>query len=104
MTFSSLKLSSNILQALNKYNFEIPTPIQEKVIPLILDNKDIMARAKTGSGKSASYILPILEKLQKNRPQGKMKIKVLVLTPTRELTLQISQTFETFCEFIDKSS
>ncbi|WP_321779059.1 DEAD/DEAH box helicase [Sulfurimonas sp.] len=103
MTFSSLKLSSNILQALNKYNFEIPTPIQEKVIPLILDNKDIMARAKTGSGKSASYILPILEKLQKNRPQGKMKIKVLVLTPTRELTLQISQTFETFCEFMTKA-
>ncbi|WP_324172370.1 DEAD/DEAH box helicase [Sulfurimonas sp.] len=103
MTFSSLTLSSNILQALNKYNFKIPTPIQEKVIPLILDNKDIMARAKTGSGKSASYVLPILEKLQKNRPQGKMKIKVLVLTPTRELTLQISQTFENFCEFMTKA-
>ena len=102
MTFSSLNLSSDIQKALNKHDFKIPTPIQQKVIPLVLDNKDVMAKAKTGSGKSASYVLPILEKLQKNRPQGKMKIKVLVLTPTRELTLQIAQTFQTFCEFMKK--
>ncbi len=102
MTFSSLKLSSDILQALDKHNFKIPTPIQEKVIPLVLDNKDIMAKAKTGSGKSASYVLPILKQLQQKQTQGKMKIKVLVLTPTRELTLQISDTFKTFCEFMKR--
>ncbi|MBL0707816.1 MAG: DEAD/DEAH box helicase [Sulfurimonas sp.] len=100
MTFSSFDLSLDILQALKNYNFETPTPIQEKIIPLVLDKKDLMAKAKTGSGKSASYILPLLELLQKNRPLGKMKIKVLVLTPTRELTLQISKTFENFCEFM----
>jgi ATP-dependent RNA helicase RhlE len=102
MPFSSLKLSTQIQKALTKNNFIKPTPIQEKVIPLALDGKDIMAKAKTGSGKSASYILPILEMLQKRRGEGKAKIKVLVLTPTRELTLQIAKTFENFGEFQDK--
>nr|WP_321268313.1 DEAD/DEAH box helicase [uncultured Sulfurimonas sp.] len=102
MPFSSLKLSSAIQKALTKNNFLNPTPIQEKVIPIALDGKDIMAKAKTGSGKSASYILPILEMLQKRRGEGKAKIKVLVLTPTRELTLQIAKTFETFSEFQER--
>ena len=102
MTFSSLKLSSQINRALQKNNFTKQTAIQEKVIPLVLEQKDIMARAKTGSGKSASYVLPILELLLKDRGEGKAKIKVLVLTPTRELTLQIAQTFETFSEFFTK--
>jgi superfamily II DNA/RNA helicase len=103
MPFSSLKLSSNIKKALAKNNFIKPTPIQEKVIPLVLDGNDVMAKAKTGSGKSASYILPILEMLQNKRAEGKSKIKVLVLTPTRELTLQVAQAFETFGEFMQKS-
>ncbi|EDZ61277.1 DEAD/DEAH box helicase domain protein [Sulfurimonas gotlandica GD1] len=100
MSFSSLKLSSQINKALVKHNFKEPTPIQEKVIPLVLDGRDVMAKAKTGSGKSASYILPILELLQKRRGEGKAKIKVLVLTPTRELTLQVAQAFENFGEFM----
>ena len=103
MPFSSLKLSSSIKKALTKNNFINPTPIQEKVIPHVLEGSDVMAKAKTGSGKSASYILPILELLQKRRGEGKAKIKVLVLTPTRELTLQIAKTFEIFGEFIQKS-
>lgn len=103
MPFSSLKLSSSIKKALTKNNFINPTPIQEKVIPYVLEGNDIMAKAKTGSGKSASYILPILELLQKSRGEGKAKIKVLVLTPTRELTLQIAKTFEIFSEFLQKS-
>ena len=101
MPFSSLKLSTNILKALKKNNFTKPTPIQKKVIPLVLKGDDIMAKAKTGSGKSASYILPILEDLNQNKTKGKAKIKVLVLTPTRELTLQIANTFESFSEFLD---
>ncbi|WP_372999439.1 DEAD/DEAH box helicase [Sulfurimonas sp.] len=103
MPFSSLKLSFAIKKALTKNNFINPTPIQEKVIPHVLEGSDVMAKAKTGSGKSASYILPILELLQKRRGEGKAKIKVLVLTPTRELTLQIAAAFEIFCEFIQKS-
>lgn len=103
MPFSSLKLSSSIKKALAKNNFLKPTPIQEKVIPLVLDGSDVMAKAKTGSGKSASYILPILEMLQNKRGEGKAKIKVLVLTPTRELTLQVAKSFEIFGEFMQKS-
>lgn len=102
MLFSSFKLSSQITKALQKNNFTKPTPIQEKVIPLVLFHNDVMAKAKTGSGKSASYILPILELWLKNRGEGKAKIKALVLTPTRELTLQVAQAFETFGEFIEK--
>ena len=76
MSFNSL--NSQLKKALEKNNFTKPTPIQEKVIPLVLQGKDIMAKAKTGSGKSASYILPILELLSKNRGEGKAKIKALV--------------------------
>ncbi|MCW8837384.1 MAG: DEAD/DEAH box helicase [Thiovulaceae bacterium] len=101
MNFSKLNLSQNILKALDKSAFKQPTPIQEKVIPLVLDGKDVMARAQTGSGKSASFILPVLEHYSKTKGEGKAKIKVLVLAPTRELTLQISKTFELFGEFLD---
>lgn len=102
MPFSKLKLSKDILKALDKSAFKNPTPIQNKVIPLILDSKDVMAQAQTGSGKSASFILPVLELLSKRKGEGKAKIKALILTPTRELTIQISQAFNTFGEFLDK--
>lgn len=102
MPFTSLKLSAQIKKALDKNNFIKPTPIQEKVIPLVLNNHDVMAKAKTGSGKSASYILPILELLKQSPTEQKAKIKVLVLTPTRELTIQVSKAFESFAEFISK--
>lgn len=100
MPFSKLGLSSEIQSAIKKNGYKKPTPIQEKVIPLVLQHKDIMAMAQTGSGKSASFILPILELYSKN--VGKAKIKALILTPTRELTLQIATTFETFATFLDK--
>ena len=96
MPFSKLKLSTPLLHVLQKNNYKQPTPIQEKVIPLVLEKHDVMAKAQTGSGKSASFILPILELLSQNVGEGKAKIKVLVLTPTRELTLQIAETFNTF--------
>jgi ATP-dependent RNA helicase RhlE len=100
MPFSSFKLSNEIQKAITKNGFTKATPIQEKVIPLALDGKDIMARAQTGSGKSASFVLPVLELLKQRKGEGKAKIKVLVLTPTRELTLQVAETFETFGEFL----
>ena len=96
MSFDQLKLSDPILQALKTNHYITPTPIQEKVIPLILEKHDIMARAQTGSGKSASFVLPVLELWSQNIPEGKAKIKVLVLTPTRELTLQVAQYFSDF--------
>ena len=102
MSFSKLGLSPQIQRSVKESGFTQPTPIQTKVIPLVLKNHDIIALAQTGSGKSASFILPILEFYSKNKTQGKAKIKVLVLTPTRELTLQISKAFTTFGANMDK--
>lgn len=96
MPFSTLKLSTQIQVLLKQNNYSKPTPIQEKVIPLVLEKKDIMAQAQTGSGKTASFVLPILELLSQTPTEGKPKIKVLVLTPTRELTLQIAESFKLF--------
>ena len=96
MPFSKLNISLSLQNELQKNGYKKPTPIQEKLIPLVLEKQDIMAQAQTGSGKSASFILPILEMLSQNPAEGKRKIKVLVLAPTRELTLQIAQTFELF--------
>lgn len=96
MPFSKLGLSPQIQSALKKSGYITPTPIQEKVIPLVLKHNDIMAMAQTGSGKSASFVLPILELWSKSVSEGKSKIKALVLTPTRELTLQVADAFCTF--------
>ena len=96
MPFSTLNLSNALQQELQKNDYKEPTPIQKQVIPLVLEKVDIMAQAQTGSGKSASFVLPILELLSQKPTEGKRKIKVLVLTPTRELTLQIAETFRLF--------
>ena len=95
-------LNSQLQKAIDKSGFTKPTPIQNKVIPLVLEKYDILARAQTGSGKSASFILPILELLSRNIKPGKEKIKVLVLAPTRELTLQLSKSFEDFSFYLSK--
>ena len=105
MSFSSFQLSKALLEAISKQNYTSPTPIQKEVIPLVLDSKDVMARAQTGSGKSASFVLPILELLSQKKAKDdykKAKIRVLVLTPTRELTLQIAKDFDTFSEYFTK--
>ncbi len=102
MPFSKLNISLSLQNELQKNGYKKPTPIQEKVIPLVLEKQDIMAQAQTGSGKSASFVLPILEMLSQNPVEGKRKIKVLVLAPTRELTLQIAQTFELFGKALAK--
>ena len=99
--FSKL-LSQPLQKAIQKSGFTKPTPIQDKVIPLVLEKEDVLARAQTGSGKSASFILPILELLSRNIKPGKAKIKVLVLAPTRELTLQLSKSFEDFSFYLSK--
>jgi len=100
MPFNTLNLSTPIQKALQENNYTAPTPIQEKVIPLVLDKQDVMAKAQTGSGKSASFVLPLLELWSQNITEGKGKIKVLVLTPTRELTLQVAEYFTTFGKYL----
>jgi len=94
MPFSQLGLSPLLHRAVSEEGYTEPTAIQEKVIPLVLEHKDVLARAQTGSGKSASFVLPILQLWSATRGEGKGKIKALILTPTRELTLQVAQTFE----------
>ena len=106
MPFKTLGLSKQILKAIRENGFTDPTPIQTQVIPLILKGEDIMARAQTGTGKSASFILPLIQLLSEikaKETQKKAKIRILVLTPTRELTLQIAQGFDTFSKTAPKS-
>ena len=100
--FSELKLSDVIVKALIKEGITKPTAIQEKVIPPIMIGQDVMAQAQTGAGKSASFILPILQNLLEDAREGKAKIRVLVLTPTRELTLQVAEDFKKFSQFLEK--
>jgi ATP-dependent RNA helicase RhlE len=96
MTFSSLGLSPQILEAIQKAQYEQPYPIQKQAIPAILKGRDVLGLAPTGSGKTASYVLPILERLQKrNAPQGR-NIPVLVIVPTRELAAQVQDVVKTF--------
>jgi ATP-dependent RNA helicase RhlE len=102
MPFSKLISLDEINNSLKENAYKIPTKIQEKVIPLILEKKDIMARAQTGSGKTASFVLPILQLWNEQKYEGKSKIRVLVLTPTRELALQVSQSFELFSQNLEK--
>jgi superfamily II DNA/RNA helicase len=98
MPFS--KLCNPLQKALVEVGFSTPTPIQEKVIPLVLERKDVLARAQTGSGKSASFVLPVLELWSSSKGEGKAKIKALVLTPTRELTLQVAEAFVSLGRFL----
>ena len=103
MPFSTFKLSTTLQKTLKEKNFLKPTAIQEKVIPLVLENKDVVAQAQTGSGKSASFVLPLLELWSKTRDNAKKgKIKILVLTPTRELTLQVAEVFEEFSKYLER--
>jgi len=102
MSFSKLGLIQEIQLSLNQKSFKEPTPIQSKVIPIVLEHKDVIAQAQTGSGKSASFILPTLQLLKETKGEGKAKIKILVLTPTRELTLQVAQMYEEFSTHFTK--
>ncbi|ABG59151.1 possible ATP-dependent RNA helicase [Cytophaga hutchinsonii ATCC 33406] len=96
MSFATLGLSPAILKALEKQFYNAPYPIQEQAIPAILKGKDILGIAQTGSGKTASFVLPILQMLQ-TKPLGKNRhINALVLVPTRELAVQVGQVFQAF--------
>lgn len=101
MTFSSLGISPTIIKAIDKLNYSAPYPIQEKAIPAILNGKDILGIAQTGSGKTASYALPILEMFsQNNTPIRNRHVKTLILAPTRELAIQIHETFDALSAYL----
>ena len=98
MSFESLGLSHNIIKSVRKLGFLKPFPIQEQTIPVILSGKDLMGIAQTGSGKTACFVMPILEKLQNEDVKKDRNIQVLVLAPTRELVIQIEDVFRAFTE------
>lgn len=102
MSFEIFNLSLELKKALEKNSYKEATPIQKEVIPLIKSKHDILAQAQTGSGKTASFVIPILELLKEEKSAKKAKIKVLVLAPTRELTLQITETFSNMSQFFEK--
>ena len=96
MPFSSLGLTSTLLKALAGQNYTQPYPIQLEVIPAILNKKDVLGIAPTGSGKTAGYVLPVLTNLQKNVITKNRFVNVLVLVPTRELAVQVREVFRIF--------
>ncbi|MBS1209378.1 MAG: ATP-dependent helicase [Proteobacteria bacterium] len=95
-TFAELKLSAPILQALAEVGYETPSPIQAACIPLLMAGQDILGEAQTGTGKTAAFALPFLERLDlaDKRPQ------ILVLTPTRELAIQVAEAFQTYARYL----
>ncbi|MGE8432581.1 DEAD/DEAH box helicase [Chryseobacterium joostei] len=98
MSFESLGLSHNIIRSVNKLGYLKPFPIQEQAVPVILQGKDLMGIAQTGSGKTACFVMPILEKLQNSEAKKGRNVQVLILVPTRELAIQIDEVFRAFTE------
>lgn len=102
MHFSDLGLATALLLAIQRANYDTPYPIQLEAIPAILQKKDLLALAPTGSGKTAAYILPILQHLlQQDAPRDR-QVPVLVLVPTRELAIQVAEVTENFSRFLPR--
>ena len=101
MKFEDLKIIEPILKALKEEKYSVPTPIQEKAIPLILNRNDVLGSAQTGTGKTAAFAIPILQHLFLDRQQNNSprKINALIITPTRELAIQIAESFSTYGKY-----
>ena len=105
MSFTNLGLSEPLLKAIKDQGYTTPTPIQKKAIPLVIEGKDVLAAAQTGTGKTAGFTLPLLEKLSQTHPKmQKKQIRVLVLTPTRELAAQVAESIKTYGKYMKYSS
>jgi ATP-dependent RNA helicase RhlE len=96
MTFNTLGLSDSLLRAVEKAGYSKPTPIQEKAIPVILEGKDVMAAAQTGTGKTAGFTLPLLQRLAGTTNRKRNSVRALILTPTRELAAQVEDSIRTY--------
>jgi ATP-dependent RNA helicase RhlE len=98
MSFKALGLAPYILRSIVKQEYKLPTPIQEQAIPVILQGKDVLGIAPTGSGKTAAYALPIIQNLEGKTTTKNRHINVLVLVPTRELAIQVEEVFRSFTQ------
>lgn len=101
MTFEKLEIIEPILKAIGLKGYIHPTPIQEKSIPILLQKKDLLGCAQTGTGKTAAFAIPILQHLYLDEHQfkGQRRIKALVVTPTRELAIQIAESFTEYGKY-----
>src|SRR4030042_2222010 len=101
MHFSDFGLAEQLMEALSYMGFETPTAIQEQVIPVIMDDRDLIACAQTGTGKTGAFVLPILDKLIGRKENY---ADTLIIVPTRELAIQIEQQIQGFSYFISAGS
>lgn len=99
MSVDSFGFSNNLLQAIKAIGYSQLTPVQQRAIPVIRAGHDVLASAQTGTGKTAAFLLPIIEKLEKE-DKGHHELKAVVLTPTRELAIQVAQESEKFCQHL----
>lgn len=106
MSFSKINLIKPIQKALSEEGYRVPTPIQKQAIPVILKKKDLLGCAQTGTGKTAAFAVPILQMLQSDQKAGyrKRTIRSLIVTPTRELAIQIGDSFSTYGKYTDLKS
>lgn len=104
MSFDSLGLSAPILAAVAEQGYETPSPIQAQAIPAVIEGRDVMAAAQTGTGKTAGFTLPLLELLSKGQKAPSNQVRALVLTPTRELAAQVAESVATYGKNLDLNS
>ena len=108
MSFSSLGLSDEIVRAVSEHGYTVPTPIQSQAIPVVLSGGDLLAGAQTGTGKTAGFTLPILQRLSSNpvrqAPGVHTPIRALMLTPTRELAAQVEESVRTYGKYVKLNS
>ena len=105
MKFTDLGLNKSLLKAVKEQGYTTPTPIQQKAIPTIIKGADVLAAAQTGTGKTAGFTLPLLERLSQSNPtMQKKQIRVLVLTPTRELAAQVAESIATYGKYMQYKS
>ncbi len=104
MSFASLGLSAPIVKAVTDQGYKTPSPIQEQAIPAIIDGQDVMAAAQTGTGKTAGFTLPVLEGLIKGEPAKANQVRVLILTPTRELAAQVADSVAAYSKHLSLRS
>lgn len=104
MTFSTLGLADPILRAITKQGYDTPSPVQAQAIPYVLAGRDLMAAAQTGTGKTAGFTLPILQRLSVGKPVTSNRARALILTPTRELAAQIAESVRVYGEFLPLKS
>lgn len=106
MSFNSLGLSAELVRAVTEQGYQTPTPIQQQAIPLILSGRDLMASAQTGTGKTAGFTLPMLQRLNQNNllVKGRRPVRGLILTPTRELAAQVGENVRDYSKYLSLKS